>query len=448
MQLRDYQKQDVEFLAQLDTAGVFNEQRTGKTPTVLKTLEAKTCKKILIVSPASMLYKWQEEYETWLNKPCVVIAGTKRQREKALENWTDGAVISYGLLKNTASYEGFINEIATMKDIEAVVVDEAHRMKNTSSAITRALTKLRHIPIRYALTGTPAPNRSYEIFAILNWLYPKEYSSYWGFIGHYFKVVNMSIGGTTFKDIKGFKPGKEQELLTKLSQFCTQRKRKEVMPWLPEKDYTQIKLNPTKQQLIALKELADYFETGDVITQGVLDRIVRYRQICLHPPLLNIPGNSPKLDWIVQYLKDYPEKPVIIFSKFTSFLLELYDKIKNENVGVIIGETRPEVRTELVKAFQKGNLKVLLIQIDAGKEGLTLDKAEVEIFCDKYPPVGDIAQAEDRFIATDISKADKPHEIIELILKGTYDEQLYALVRSRAKEVDIINNFKKYLGGK
>ena len=29
---------------------------------------------------------------------------------------------------------------------------------------------------------------------------------------------------------------------------------------------------------------------------------------------------KPKTEWIIQYLKDYPEKPVIIFSKFTTYL--------------------------------------------------------------------------------------------------------------------------------
>ena len=88
---------------------------------------------------------------------------------------------------------------------------------------------------------------------------------------------------------------------------------------------------------------------------------------------------------------------------------------------------------------------MLLINIDAGKEALTLDSAEAIIFTDKYPPYGDIAQAEDRFIATDKSKAEKEHTIYELILKGTYDEELYKLVDIRATSTDVINNYKQYL---
>ena len=67
------------------------------------------------------------------------------------------------------------------------------------------------------------------------------------------------------------------------------------------------------------------------------------------------------------------------------------------------------------------------------------------IFVDKYPPAGDIQQAEDRFIATTEDKANKPHTIIELMLKDTYDEHLYKLVKDRMSETEVINDFKKYL---
>ena len=95
--------------------------------------------------------------------------------------------------------------------------------------------------------------------------------------------------------------------------------------------------------------------------------------------------------------------------------------------------------------FQCGKINLLLLNIDTCKEAITLDRAEVAIFTDKYPPVGTILQAEDRFVATTEDKADKPHTIIELMIKGTYDEQLYKLIAERKSEIDVINDYKKYL---
>jgi SNF2 family DNA or RNA helicase len=253
------------------------------------------------------------------------------------------------------------------------------------------------------------------------------------------------MGGRSFIEITDFKPGKKHKLQTQLGFISTNRKRKDVMAWLPQKDYEQVKLEPTKEQLKYLKELDKYFETENVIVQGVLDRLTRERQICLHPGLLELKGKSPKLEWIKQYIKDYPEKPIIIFSKFTSFLKILEKELPEECFYSIIGSTGVKQREEYKNAFQNGERNVLLIQIDVGKEALTLDRAEAIIFCDKYPPAADIAQAEDRFIATTQSKADKPHTIIELMLKGTYDEHLYKLVAQRKSDTDVINDYKKYI---
>ena len=221
------------------------------------------------------------------------------------------------------------------------------------------------------------------------------------------------------------------------------------MQWLPEKDRQQIKLEPTDNQQKYLEELTKYFEIAqaNVVTKTLLDRLIRVRQVCLDPAILGLPkGDSPKTDWIKQYLQDYSDISTIIFSKSTRYLLRLQtDLNKPEEIGLIIGATPIEKRNQIKKDFQNGKLKVLLINIDAGKEGLTLDKAETIIFTDKFPPVGDIAQAEDRFIATTEDKANKQHLIIELMMKGTYDEQLYQLIQKRFSETDVINDFKKYI---
>jgi SNF2 family DNA or RNA helicase len=279
----------------------------------------------------------------------------------------------------------------------------------------------------------------------LHFIKPDRYPSYWGFINKYFRTKQVYMGARTFKEIVGFQFGKDVQLVTELKAFSTQRKRKEVMQWLPDKDYQQIHLTPTAQQDRYLDELQQFYETEHIVTEGTLDRLIRCRQICLDPRLLDLKSKSPKVEWLKTFIADHPEKSILVFSKFTSFIKLLKEDLKNESVGCIIGSTSTEKRAELVKAFQNKNLRILLINIDAGKEALTLDRADVTVFTDKYPPYGDIAQAEDRFVATTKDKADKEHTIYELILKGTYDEQLYELVNIRASSTDVINNYKQYL---
>lgn len=446
MQLRTYQIEDIEFIKNRATVGLFSEQRTGKTPIALKSLE--NYKKIIIVCPASLLYQWKEEFELWLNRPCVVIAGTSTKCKKVLDSWTDGAIISYDLLKKTSRTKGYIDEILRLKP-EAIIIDEAHRIKDPSTATAKAIFKLIKIKKRLALTGTPSHNKAEDVFSILHFLKPEVYNSYWSFIYKFFTVVTQKNSyGQSFKKIGSFKKGMKAQLLQEISTFCIERKRKDIMKWLPITDRIDIILPTTTYQNKYLEELSHYFETENIITTGTLDRLIRYRQICLHPKLIDLKGNSPKLDWIMQYVKDYPGTPLLIFSKFTKFIKLLQSELEKDGkkVGVIIGETKPLVRNDIKLKFQNGELNILLINIDAGKEGLTLDRAEVIIFSDKFPPIGDISQAEDRFVATTKDKADKSQQIINLIMKDTYDEEIHKLLKTRASEVDVINNFNKYIG--
>ena len=323
MKLRDYQKEDAEFLTSIPYSACFNEQRTGKTPTALATIKMRHLEneRVLIVTTASSVYQWQKEYNRWLSKPCVVCAGTKTQKEKAIKDWTHGLVISIDSFKATESREGLIKPILDKKP-QQIILDEAHKIKNPKSANAKAMFKTNKIPYRLALTGTPASGKPYDIFSILKFLYPEKYRSYWDFIDKYFiiedNVVYTNGSRRTFKTYDTFKPGMAEKLQDTLSEFSTQRKRKDVMPWLPDKFYEQVKLKPNKQQKKYLKELEETYTTEDIVTTGTLDRLIRYRQICLDPGLLGLEGKSPKTEWILQYIKDYPDEQIIIFSKFTS----------------------------------------------------------------------------------------------------------------------------------
>jgi SNF2 family DNA or RNA helicase len=80
--LRPYQQTDINFLGHLPHAGVFNEQRTGKSVTVLKAFETEGRKKNLIVCPASLVLNWTAEIKKFTNKTPFPVSGTKTKRMK------------------------------------------------------------------------------------------------------------------------------------------------------------------------------------------------------------------------------------------------------------------------------------------------------------------------------------------------------------------------------
>ena len=450
--LRPYQVEDINKLLQHDCSACFNEQRTGKTPIAIMTMEVRQPDKILIVCPASMLYPWKDAYKFWTDKDALVCVGTPKQRIRILKQWEQGPlIISYDCLKETTRTAGMLSYIIDVAP-EACIADEAHHFKCHTTATAKAMYKLSKVcKYRLALTGTPATNKPADIYGILHWLYPQEFNSYWKFINDNFYTYKQYTGFQQYHmEIGNWLPTRQAFMINLLKEFTTQRKRADVMNWLPPKDYTKVRLPATSLQKKYLLELNEYFETEHIITQAVLDRMIRERQICVAPKILDLKGSSPKMDWILDFLKDYPEKKVIIFSKFKKGIELLHNILSEKRIAgqIITGEIHPKIRSNIVNAFQAGKYQYLILQIDACKEGLTLDNADVEIFMDVYPPAADIQQAEDRFVATTEDKKDKPHQVTQLILADTYDEECYNLVERRASSIECINSYIKYINNR
>jgi SNF2 family DNA or RNA helicase len=59
-----------------------------------------------------------------------------------------------------------------------VIVDEAHFLRNHQSQQSKSVYVLKDASYRIILTGTPIVNRSPDIFGILKFINPQEYSSY------------------------------------------------------------------------------------------------------------------------------------------------------------------------------------------------------------------------------------------------------------------------------
>ena len=96
----------------------------------------------------------------------VEYTGMYYKKQNLVSKWTSGLIISYDSLKQTKTSKGML-DLILKQNPNTVILDEAHRIKNYKSANFKAAKKLTKIPIRYALTGTPAPNKPEEIWSIL-----------------------------------------------------------------------------------------------------------------------------------------------------------------------------------------------------------------------------------------------------------------------------------------
>jgi SNF2 family DNA or RNA helicase len=434
-ELRPYQRVDIQFLKHLEHKGIFNQQRTGKTPTILKLIEEEQHNKVIIVCPASLRLNWTEEIARWTPYPSLIVTGTPTQRKKIYQSFYQSEKIIMVM-----SYETLRNDLEHLEQpFDCLALDEAHRIRNTKTKQTKAVNKLgKFASCRIAATGTPSVNHAIDVFGILQFLYPKRFTSYWQFAERYFHINDGWFG----KDIGQVK--RQQELTEILDTISTNRKRSDVMKWIPDVTSQVIKLEPDKQQLKEYTEMLKTFEVeheGKVIVDAPnpLAQLTRLRQITLSPALLDLKGKSVKEQFILDYIEDNPNEPIIIFSTFTSYLRTLSSKVKG-NVR-IFGDMTAAEKQKSVRDFQGGRSNILLANIISGGVGFTLDRAETIIFLDRsYSPI-DNEQAQDRFIPTKESNNHTKRTIIDLVVSGTVDEQIAVLLKEKKSIVDIVNNY-------
>ncbi len=452
--LYDYQNKSVANMMLMKNIGVFNQQRTGKTPTVLVALREKKFKKTIITMKASLLYQWKEEIETWLGYEAILINHSPKKRHELYEKFqksegTEILLISYDTLK--LDWEKF------QKDFyDCLVVDEADFLRNVGTKRTKCLFKVRkRCKFCWLLTGTPAVNDRHDIIPLVSFM--NGVVSSWNLSDFFFWRQKISMGRGRVKTYYQFNQGLETILQNWLQLFTLNTKRKEVWNLIPAVKRTIIHIPMEGKQLEHYNNLLHYFVSGErekvFYAENTLITILRLRQLMLDPRIidgLGFKGKSSKTKQIIQYVKDFHKtKKIIIFADFTKYLnllKEEFDNIKIES-GLFTGQINQKDRHKTVSSFQKGKLNVILVNTEAGAKGLTLSSGDVIIFAQNNYSYVLREQAEDRFIAQD----DKPREIIDFISTFTgnsdlnVEESILQAQKRKQNETSIINNWKEML---
>lgn len=471
--LRDYQAFDVEQLCikmkHMPTpAGlILSEQRTGKTRVALATL----CKmigtdeaNIAIVCPKSAINSWtaelQEMNKTLYGEPFEI------QIFKHMREVTEDPVrtskqfhvrlISYELFKRF-TYAQLRKAICT-KGISkvALVVDEAHRLRNFKSLQSDALFRFKAGCLKdkqdlyiLGLTGTPAVKGSLDVFGV-------------------FSLINTSKIGfsDTSKDFNEFKEyfyhcedtsyGKVCKTLRRthelnfLIQVCSVQTKQKDLPMFANytKKYIRVDLNTDESQREIYNSVRDTMEYGEEIDcMNSLVQLTRLQQICIDPSALVATYDvlAPKLNWMLSYAKTKNVKTIVMAKKLTALkaLAKVFDKncIKYSFLKGSLKLSDRALETEKFKTSD--DVKFILIQSDVGKESLTLPEATATIFLDREFAQGFNEQAESRMTPVDGTACTK--YVIDLVMRDTVEEEIYNVLVIRKQNIATVNDVSEIL---
>jgi SNF2 family DNA or RNA helicase len=426
--LRPYQWQDASYLCELEAGAVFNEPRTGKTPTIIEVLRRKDLENTLVVCPASLVHYWKAEFEKFWGVRTTIIQG-----KGTIERINGVSIISKSLLPKM--------DVQTHYD--AIVVDEAHFLRNYASAQSKAIygIKAKH---RYALTGTPIVNDGTDMYGILHFLYPKLFPSYWQFVDMFFESTTNRFGANEVR-----KPGdiiayRKKAYLEMVAMWSVQRLRKDVMKWLPPKQHQTILVDMDAKQRKAYRDMKKTFEAKDEFgnetdAQNILTRLSRIRQICQDPALLGLNIPSAKTKALIEFIENNPNEPIVVMSWFTSYLklLEPLMKELGRKVGMIHGEVPSAQKHKNASDFQSGKLDLVLCNTISAGTGFTLDTGNTVLFLDKPWTYAELEQAEDRICPT-VPGKDLKHNIVSIVCKASIDQRIDRILSKKKDVVDIV----------
>lgn len=129
----------------------------------------------LVVVPLVTIQNWINEFTKWAPTIRVITYKGKKNERPALAQFLKTEKFHVVL----TTYEYILNDKSTLckLDWQYIVVDEGHRVRNTKSKFASTLGQQYTSKHRLLLTGTPLQNNLAELWALLNFLLPKIFSS-------------------------------------------------------------------------------------------------------------------------------------------------------------------------------------------------------------------------------------------------------------------------------
>jgi hypothetical protein len=428
-----------------DFGGIFFEQGLGKTFLAIKLLDywlkENSVDAGIIVTRRNLISNWKSEFSRF-SKTRVFCPQVK------------GDSVNYSIIpsKNIflMHYEGFNREILRLKEFfEAynicIILDEAHYIKNPSTNNSLGILSISDFAKkRLILTGTPIPNRPYDLWNLCRFLDPS---------------IEKSVSYKTLKRIADIPATRQnlEERLTLLESAVVSLKRRiastSVFAFksslnIPKKTilYQQVALPPLLRK--RYDDISSHFKGQFNLTRSLKDDCILRRyleliQFCSYPGMKtkSLKGPFPK-DLIIlsQIKKAKKEKASIIiwtaFNETSEYLFSLINSyFPRERVFLVNGKTALQKRHSSLGLFKKTSFGILVATIGTCKEGLNLQNASIAIFVDSTYKLDDFLQAQDRIHRLFQKRKCK---VIQLLYKNTIEIWIHNLLKTKehvAKDV-------------
>lgn len=481
---------------------------SGKTSIVygayayLKSLpedDPKHVDRILIVGPLSSFGPWETEYrECFGQEPRSKRLSGGVSKEERVRHFYSSSPAEISLI----SYNGVPNMLEDIKLFLKkhrcmVVLDEAHRIKNTEGGLfaTSALELAKYSRSRVILTGTPAPNGYEDIFNLFKFIWPtKDVIKF-----HLYQLEDMSSNPNDPRIAR---------LVDAISPYFIRIRKSDLnLPEPIEHEPILVNMGPVQDEIYRYieKNYMDYFlshgKSSSLHSLLTRARLIRLMQVSTNPALLQKPlddyfldqgmtneafiddsaimkkivtyGNletPKKFEVVAKLIEDIIERQekVIVWAIFVRNLHDLQDYLKSKGIDskLLYGATPIETdlssqdvedfetREKIISEFHKTNCpyKVIIANPFAVSESISLHKAcHNAIYLERSFNAAAFIQSKDRIHRVGLEPEDEIRYYY-VLSKNNVDLTIHERLRAKEErmlsiiESEPIPLFRRVLG--
>lgn len=426
-----------------------DEPGLGKTATSLVSSAAAGAQRVLVVCPAVVKVAWEREAQRWLDGARVQVLAGRKASPIAPE--TRVIVINYDILGSWAP-------TLLASGVDALIVDEAHMIKDGRAARSKAVEGLASaLPagaLRMLLTGTPIPNRPIDLAHPLKVVGMLEHvGGFWAFAKRYCQAHEGDYGW----DMTG--ADHLDELHEKLLSAGMVRRRKSDAVDLPSRTVVDVPVELTgpAARTVATAQAALVDRLADAVHAAAKrannDRIDGEPIVVIDDALirgvvvgslggggaafeelaaLRVALGEAKALLVAQLARDLAEsskEPVVVMVHHRSVQDALAADLADLGVVRIAGGQDAQVRQAQIDHFQEGQAMVAVCSIQAAGVGITLHAASQMVLGELPWTAAAQDQAIDRIHRIG---QDRPVTAWRIIAAGTLDERMAELISEKA----------------
>ena len=372
--------QVISFLAAvLHKKGTREDIENNMPEFLLKSMKKKppsTAKKMfLIVAPLSVLYNWKDELDTWGYFRVTVLHGSKKDNEllRLKQRKCEIALTTYETLRLC------LEELNSL-EWSAIIVDEAHRIKNPKARVTEVMKAVK-CKVRIGLTGTVLQNNMKELWCVMDWAVPGLLGSRIHFKKQFSDPVEHGQRHTATKRELATGRKAMHRLAKKMSGWFLRRTKTLIKGQLPKKEDRMVYCSLTDfqkavyQTVLETEDVALILTSsqpctcgsgqkrrkccyktnsrGDTVRTLCLSYLTVLQKVANHVALLQAASTSKHQETVIKRICDR------VFSRFPDFVQKSKDAAF-ETLSDPKYSGKMKVLQQLLNHFRKQRDKVLL----------------------------------------------------------------------------------------